>query len=256
MLHEDRERAESFGAIAELYDRARPSYPPALIDALLERSPRRVLDVGCGTGIATALLAQRGCEVLGVEVDARMAAVAAAKGLAVEVARFEDWEDAGRRFDLVTSAQAWHWVDPLHGALKAAAILAGGGGVGLLWNLGEPPPAVRDALVPVYARLAPELSDAFSAVPERRGVRVDPTVEGLERSGAFAAAEVRGFAWSQTYDTDAWVARVSTKSEHQTLPRELRERLLAGVRDALDAIGGSFAMAHETVLVSASLLPR
>jgi SAM-dependent methyltransferase len=256
MLHEDRERAESFGAVAELYDRARPSYPPALIDALLESHPRRVLDVGCGTGIATALLAQRGCDVLGVEIDARMAAVAGGKGLAVEVARFEDWDDAGRRFDIVTSAQAWHWVDPTTGAAKAAAVLADGGSVGLFWNMGEPPAAVRDALVPVYARLAPPLRDSFSAVPEKRGVRVEQTIAGLERSGAFAPAQLRTFAWSQTYDTDAWVERVSTKSEHQTLPRELRGRLLAGVRDALDALGGSFAMAHETVLVSASLLPR
>ena len=58
--HEDRERAESFGAVAELYDRARPSYPEALIDALLAGGAERVLDVGCGTGIAGALLAARG----------------------------------------------------------------------------------------------------------------------------------------------------------------------------------------------------
>ena len=256
MLHEDRERAESFGAVAELYDRARPSYPAALIDTLVETHPRRVLDVGCGTGIATALLAERGCDVLGVEIDPRMAAVARGKGLAVEVARFEDWDDAGRRFDLLTSAQAWHWVDPTAGAARAASVLADGGGVGLFWNLGDPPAAVREALAPVYARLAPALRDSFSAVPERRGARVGQTVEGLERSGAFAPAQLRTFEWSQTYDTDAWIERVTTKSEHQTLPREDRERLLGGVRDALDAIGGSFAMTHETVLVSASLLPR
>ena len=73
MLFEERHRAESFGGVAELYDRARPSYPPALIEELLSDGPRQVLDVGCGTGIAGALLAMRGCEVLGVEVDERMA---------------------------------------------------------------------------------------------------------------------------------------------------------------------------------------
>ncbi len=53
-LFEDRSRAESFGSVADLYDRARPSYPPALIDALLADGGRTVLDVGCGTGIAPA----------------------------------------------------------------------------------------------------------------------------------------------------------------------------------------------------------
>ena len=81
MLFEDRSRAESFGDIAEAYDRARPSYPPALFDDLLADGARTVLDVGCGTGIVAALLAARGCDVLGVEVDERMAQVARAKGI-------------------------------------------------------------------------------------------------------------------------------------------------------------------------------
>src|ERR1700710_344576 len=119
MLYEDRSRAESFGAVAQLYARVRPSYPPELVDALLIDGPRRVLDVGCGTGIAASLLAARGCEVLGVEIDKRMAAVARARGIEVELAQFERWDERGRHFELLTSAQAWHWVDPLAGAEKA-----------------------------------------------------------------------------------------------------------------------------------------
>src|SRR5436305_7380373 len=106
MLFEERSRAESFGAAAELYDRVRPSYPPALLDDLLSDGARTVLDVGCGTGIAAALLAAGRCDVLGVEVDERMAALARAKGITVEVAAFESWDDRGRRFDLLTCAQA------------------------------------------------------------------------------------------------------------------------------------------------------
>jgi predicted TPR repeat methyltransferase len=80
MLFEDRSRAESFGAVARLYDRARPSYPLALIDFLLADGARRVLDVGCGTGIAGELFAARGCSVTGVEIDPRMAGSTAAGG--------------------------------------------------------------------------------------------------------------------------------------------------------------------------------
>ena len=115
MLSEDRGRAESFGSVARLYDRVRPTYPPELVDWLVAGGCRRVLDVGCGTGIAGALFAARGCEVTGVEVDERMAAVARTKGLEVEVASFEDWDDRGRRFELLISGQAWHWIDPRAG---------------------------------------------------------------------------------------------------------------------------------------------
>src|SRR5713226_3733227 len=100
LLHENRRRAESFGADAERYDRARPSYPTALVDELLASKPARVLDVGCGTGKVGRLFLARGCEVVGVEPDPRMAGVARSHGIPVEVATFELWNPAHRMFDL------------------------------------------------------------------------------------------------------------------------------------------------------------
>jgi len=88
-LHENRRRAESFGGDAERYDRARPSYPAAMVDELLASKPARVLDVGFGTGKVGRLFLALGCDVLGVEPDSRMASVAESHGIHVEVARFE-----------------------------------------------------------------------------------------------------------------------------------------------------------------------
>ncbi len=122
---------------------------------------------GVERGIASALLAARGCEVLGVEVDVRMAAVARRKDLEVEVAAFERWADRGRRFDLVVSGQAWHWIDPVSGAAKAAAVLCEGGRIGVFWNFGDPPPEVRERLAPIYARLEPELENSARRGPGR-----------------------------------------------------------------------------------------
>jgi SAM-dependent methyltransferase len=123
-LHADRQRACSFGTDADRYDRARPSYPPALLDDLLASRPVKVLDVGCGTGIAARLLQARGCEVLGIEPDERMAAVARRRGLRVEPGRFEDWRPPSGTVDLIVSGQAWHWVDPVAGAPGGAGTAA------------------------------------------------------------------------------------------------------------------------------------
>lgn len=255
MLHANRARAESFGALAELYDRARPSYPAALVDRLLPDGPRSVLDVGCGTGIAAELFAARGCGVLGVEIDARMAALARAKGVRVEVGPFERWEDRGRRFELLISAQAWHWVEPTAGAARAAAVLDDGGAFGAFWNLGSPPAHVRALLAPIYERLAPELENYSVVLGSHQG-RVDETAVGLAACGAFEPAVESWFSWRQTYGAAAWVDFLRTHSDHQTLPQIRRERLLGAVAEAVESIGGSFEMAHETVLVSARRRPR
>ena len=251
-LFENRSRAESFGSVADLYDRARPSYPPALIEALLADGGRTVLDVGCGTGIAAALFATRGCAVTGVEVDARMAEIAWRKGLEVEVSTFEAWDDRGRSFDVVASGQAWHWIDPRAGAVRAADVLRAGGRIGAFWNFGDPPPELRERLGPIYDRLAPELVN-YSVVLDtaQRAERVDVTVTGIEESQRFGPTEVRHFPWVRTYRSRDWSDFLETHSDHQALAPARRQRLLEAVTDAVDAIGGTFDMPYATALVTA-----
>jgi SAM-dependent methyltransferase len=119
--HQYRLVAESFGSDAERYDRARPSYPGALVERIVAASPGPdVLDVGCGTGIAARQFQAAGCRVLGVDPDARMADLARQSGVESEVATFEAWDLGGREFDLVIAGQASHWVDPVVGAARAA----------------------------------------------------------------------------------------------------------------------------------------
>ncbi len=249
-LFEDRSRAESFGAVAAQYDRARPSYPSALVDALLADGACDVLDVGCGTGIAAGLFTARGCRVVGVEVDSRMAELARAKGLEVEVARFEQWRARGRRFDLLTSAQAWHWIEPTTGAARAAEALRAGGRIGVFWNFGDPPAHARELLGAIYARLEPDI-EKYSVLLGNHDARAQAALTGITSSAAFEAVETSMFRWRKTYDAAAWLEHLNTHSDHQALSPERRRRLFDAVAEAIDSIGGSLEMPYETVLVSA-----
>lgn len=166
MLYNDRARANSFGTDAERYDRARPTYPAALVDDLVADKPSRVLDVGCGTGIASRLLTERGCKVVGIEPDEWMVAIARGHGIEVELGTLESWEPASRRFDLVVSAQAWHWVHPSVGSAKAASALTPGGRIGLFWNVGVLPADLKSAIDAAYEQHAPGL-DEYSVLLAR-----------------------------------------------------------------------------------------
>jgi len=137
VTEEDRGRLRAtFDQAAELYDRARPRYPPALFDDLAELAGigpgSRVLEIGLGTGQATAPLAERGCRIVAVELGADLAAVARrnlARFPTVEVvtAAFEDWPLPSEPFDLVLATTSFHWVDPAVRVVKAADALRSGG---------------------------------------------------------------------------------------------------------------------------------
>jgi protein-L-isoaspartate O-methyltransferase len=104
-----RERRLTFGEVAELYDRSRPSYRAALVDDVLDVAQvgpsHGVLEVGAGTGKATILFARRGLSVLALEPSAEMAAVARRNcaqypGVRIEESDFEHWRANGARFPL------------------------------------------------------------------------------------------------------------------------------------------------------------
>src|SRR5258707_4044159 len=110
-----------FNEVPELYDRVRPTYPDELFAdlAAITGMDRRssVLEVGCGTGQATRSLAALGYSVTAIEPGAGMAALARQRlasfgNVEVETSTFEEWDDGGRRLDVLVAAAAWHWVGP------------------------------------------------------------------------------------------------------------------------------------------------
>jgi SAM-dependent methyltransferase len=242
--------AESFGAVAERYDRVRPSYPQEMVTRIVAAAPgRSVLDVGCGTGIAARQFQAAGCDVLGVEIDEKMAEVARRHGIAVEVSPFETWRAGGRVFDAVVAGQTWHWVDPVAGAVKAAEVLCPGGRLAVFWNVGAPPAHLGTAFADIYRRLVP----GFPVPAKQAGYSafVDAVAGGLRPTGLFTEPEEWTFAWKQPYTRDEWLDHVPTVGGHSRFPEEQMTELLSALGAAIDAEGGAFTMDYTTVVVTA-----
>jgi SAM-dependent methyltransferase len=255
--HRARQIAESFGEDAARYDRARPRYPDALVQRIITSSPGRdVLDVGIGTGIAARQFQAAGCTVLGIDPDARMAAFARDSGCKVEVAKIEDWDPAGRLFDLVIAGQTWHWVDPVAGAVTAARALRPGGRVAAFWHVFDPPPPVSDAFNTIFRQLVPD-------APFNPGTASKPTLDmylgmaatasdGFRATGRFDEAEQWQFHWEHHYTRDAWLDLQPTIGGLAKLPPEKLSLVLDSVGAAIDAMGGGFTLPYTTLVVTAS----
>ncbi|MDO5751510.1 class I SAM-dependent methyltransferase [Arthrobacter sp.] len=144
--------AAAFLAGGNHYQKVRPGYPGESLDWLLEDTTtpvRDALDVGAGTGKYTQLLAERGWNVTALDPSADMLAELARNlpHVTTMVGTAEHLELPASSMDLVASAQAWHWCDPLAASMEIARVLRPGGTLGLVWNQ-------LDVAVPWVHRLA------------------------------------------------------------------------------------------------------
>lgn len=258
MRPDSKERSRLFDQQAERYDRSRPSYPAQVMDEVLGPNPADldVLDVACGTGIASRQLAAQGANVLGVEVAPKMAEIAREHGIDVEIAAFEDWDTAGRTFDRVASAQAWHWLDMPVSTAKAASLLRPGGQLCLIWNEGCHPADLEHAIAAAYARWFPDVRAGFGYAASRteRRTGFGPVLEAIAAVPKFDTATEEWYPWSREYDRDQWLDLLLSRSDHAALEPDVREQLFEGIGAAIDAHGGSFEMSFETGLISATRL--
>jgi SAM-dependent methyltransferase len=149
-------RELSFDLVAEEYERTRPDYPPALLDAVPLPDDAAVLDLGAGTGKLTRVLARRYRDVTAVEPLANMRAVLAraVPGMTVLPGSAERIPLDDGSVDGVFAAQAFHWFDKPVALREIERVLRPNGIFAIVWNDGNddlpdprPPDFVREVHV-------------------------------------------------------------------------------------------------------------
>jgi len=252
-----RERRLVFGEVAELYDRHRPTYPDRLIDDLVAMArldgSQAVLEIGAGTGKATLLLAARGIPVLAVEPSVAMATVArrncaAFPGVEIEQSDFERWDPRGRRFPLLVSAQAWHWVQPAAGYPRARKALVPHGTLAAFWNLvAWDRSELREALLDAY-RTAPELATDGPMHPANLCADGEDWEAEIEAADGFTDPEIRDYDWGQDYSAEEYIGLLGTTSDIRLMDERPRTALLDAVTTVIEARGRPLTLPMRTRL--------
>ncbi|MBO7744519.1 class I SAM-dependent methyltransferase [Paenibacillus sp. MWE-103] len=244
LKNKDKQLRASFEQAAPIYQQARPDYPEALYEELIQaanlHAGDRLLEVGCATGKATLPLAKRGFKITCIELGAELAAAARQnlRGMDVDIVNqsFEEWQpEAEHAFDLVFAATAWKWMDPEVRYLKAWQSLRPGGHLAF-WSAehvfpdgGDP--FFRD-IQTVYHELGegrPVDQNDWPRPGELRELRYE-----IEQSGLFEAVHLRHFDWERVYAVEAYIQLLETFSGHILMETWKRDKLFHEIRDRLN----------------------
>lgn len=253
------EAAVGFERGADVYERARPSYPAAAVELIVRECGLgrgvTVCDLAAGTGKLTRLLVPSGAEVLAVEpvVAMRDQLVCAVPGVEVLDGTAETIPLGDASVDAVTVAQAFHWFDTDRALPEIRRVLRPGGHLVLVWN-------VRDEEVDWVSQFTELLVAGSGGRPytpyhqlKSGEAMTADHVEVVRRSGLFSSVHDALFPNPQMVTPDDVVARAASTSFVSALDDEPRKALLDQVRALVAThpqIAGRdrFEFPHETLL--------
>lgn len=257
-----RERGRQlFGVNANNYARYRPPYPTAVFDLLEQEGGLFVgantLEIGAGSGLATAVLIERGAKPLvAVEPDARFNPIlqqitsphdASATILSQP---FEKVQLAPAQFDLAVSATAFHWVAQEAGLRKVSEQLRSGGLWEMWWTIfGDPrrPDPFRQATNHLLKPLT--TSPSHQSPQPHFALDRAQRVADIARTGALLPPRIEEIGWTARLDVAQLRGLYGTFSPIQRQPETERERILDGLGEiAEEEFGGVVERPFLTVV--------
>lgn len=212
-----------------------------------------MLEVGCGTGQITLSFAEHGHSMLCLEPGKNLAKLASRNcrqypNVVIKTVSFEDWNPESELFDLLISAQAFHWIPPEVGYPKAAEVLRDTGSIALFWNVyPDPDTEFFRLLQDVYQEHAPQLAERF-ARRDPYEVRIKNREDEINATGLFEKVIVKRYPCSMPYTGDRYIKLLETFSDHRMLDDTARHNLFEAVADLIERFGGTITRPHIVVL--------
>lgn len=218
--------ANLFDQCSNEYRRFRPSYPGSLYELLVSRcaldTRSRVLDVGAGTGKGSAPLADRGISIIAAEPSIAMIQQGqqSYRKLPYVCATAEALPFAREQFDMVMSAQSFHWFDSKKALTEFCRVLKRERFFSVFWNSRDQNVAHMQFFDNLVRRFNPEHELSY---------RRRDWGSVLQESGMFRIVEHREFSFNMPMTIETWIGLARSIS----YIRSIGEQKLAEFENAL-----------------------
>ena len=198
----------------------------------------RVLEIGCGTGQLSVLIAKRGAMLTAVELGPALAAIARRHlsrfpAATVEVGTFEDWPIPAPPFDAVVCANAFHWLDPTIRFSKSAHVLRPDGILAIVHphHVKGGTAGFSSAMQTYYVKWGLSDTPTFEA-PDPADL--PPMYPELDQLAAFTSVRRHRFEFPVEYSSESYVGLLHTDSLVLGLDASAREGFLSDIRHLID----------------------
>lgn len=236
---------ERFSERVENYTRYRPSYPEEVIPFIqqttgLQKDPV-IADIGSGTGIFSKMLLEHPYKVYCVEPNQQMREEAEKN-----LVRYPNFTSVngkaeqtflpGRSIDLITVAQAFHWMQPGEAKKEFLRILKPNGHIVLLWNI-----RLTDT---VFSQAFEELKIQFGTDYQATRMVKEKDIPGFFLPGSFLQKD---FYQSQVLDYEGLKGQLLSTS-YVPLTGTPYEQMIVALEDLFDRYheNGSVKIEYET----------
>jgi len=231
----------TFNESPELYEKLRPKYPEKLIEELIQYSAltlaSEILEIGPGTGQITFPFAKKGYHITGIEIGENLFRylqniIINFPNANIINSSFEEWDNKGKKFDIIISAQAFHWIDPKIGYAKAAELLKDNGNLALIW-IYHPRIDVMNELDKVYAMDFPDYKKQDDAE-----LKISKQIEEIKAVKQFENLRVYKYPFEIEYTSSQYIDLLNTYSDHRNIDNKIKLQLYNDIKKVIDKFGG------------------
>ncbi|MBT5022471.1 methyltransferase domain-containing protein [Candidatus Woesearchaeota archaeon] len=253
---------KTFGNISKIYNLARPDYPEELIDDITkELKPNsKILDVGCGTGQATKILAKKGFQITGTDLSEEMITIAKTNcpNANFLAGRFEDIDfnqnnqnNQTEKFDLITSGMAWHWLDKNIAYKKAHDLLNPNNPnskLAIFWSYQEKEKSeiIQKVGIVLDKYSAPNRGPAGSLVLESFGQTL---TELKNKQDLFNNITTKSYQSNLNFTKQKYIDLVISYGWVQNLENDKQSKLIQDLNNAIEP--NEFTVPYKFILITA-----